>query len=172
MREAFAALVLTALFGAAPASAQSRDPNEKLPAKVVETCGLYAYKAIVTDVYDGDTVTADVDLGFNTWRREEKLRLFGIDAPEVRGKARPAGLRSRDALWERIMGREVVICTIKDRTGKYGRYLAEIWLGDENLNEWLVGEGLAVPYDGGKRTMSMVHLGGGATVRYERAALE
>lgn len=117
-----------------------------LPQIVKDECGLYAYAAEITEVYDGDTVTANVDLGFNTWRRGEKLRLFGIDAPEVRGDSRPAGLVSRDALRERILGKPVIICTIKDKTGKYGRYLAEIWLGEENINKWLLSTGLAELY--------------------------
>lgn len=116
------------------------------PADAPADCGLYAYRAIVTSVYDGDTVTADVDLGFKTWRRDERLRLYGIDAPEVRGAERPAGLRSRDALRSRISGKEVIICTIKDKTGKYGRYLAEIFLDQENINDWLLAQGYAAPY--------------------------
>ena len=47
---------------------------------------LYLYKAHVTDVYDADTITVNVDLGFNTWIHDEKIRLARIDAPEVRGK--------------------------------------------------------------------------------------
>jgi len=109
-------------------------------------CGLYAYKAEITEVYDGDTVTANVDLGFNTWRRDEKLRLYGIDAPEVRGDERADGLVSRDALRTRVLGREIIVCTIKDKTGKYGRYLAELYVDGENVNDWMVSAGYAKPY--------------------------
>jgi micrococcal nuclease len=116
--------------------------NASMPAH----CGLYAYKAEITEVYDGDTVTADVDLGFNTWRRDEKLRLYGIDAPEVRGDERANGLVSRDALRKRVLGRELIVCTIKDETGKYGRYLAELYLGGDNINDWMIAEGYAQPY--------------------------
>ena len=151
-----------------PGPALATEAEDKLPDPVVKACGFYAYRATITDVYDGDTVTADVDLGFSTWRRGERLRLFGIDAPEVRGADRQRGLVARDALRERVMDRDVVVCTIKDRTGKYGRYLAEIWLGEENVNDWLVASGHAIPYDGGKRALS-VRLGGGA--RYERVPM-
>ncbi|MEN0088347.1 MAG: thermonuclease family protein [Pseudomonadota bacterium] len=116
------------------------------PARVPADCGFYAYKAVITQVYDGDTVTADVDLGFKTWRRDERLRLFGIDAPELRGAERPDGLKSRDALRQRLLNQQVTICTIKDKTGKYGRYLAEIFLDGENINDWLLASGYAVPY--------------------------
>ena len=112
-----------------------------------ENCGIYTYKAIITEVYDGDTVTADIDLGFHTWRRDEKLRLFGIDAPEVRGNGKQSGFLSRDALRQRILGKNVTICTIKDKRGKYGRYLAKIFLADENINNWLVDGGFAKIYE-------------------------
>ena len=113
----------------------------------VDECGFYQYRALITDVYDGDTVTADIDLGFNTWRRGERLRLHGIDAPEVRGEERPKGLRSRDALRRRLLGREVTVCTIKDKTGKYGRYLVRIFDGTQPVNAWLVEQGFANVYD-------------------------
>jgi len=104
---------------------------------------LYAYKARITSVYDGDTVTADVDLGFRTWVHGEKLRLNRIDAPEVRGAERPEGLVSRDWLREKLVGKEVLIRTLKDKRGKYGRYLVEIILDGVNINDQLVQEGLA-----------------------------
>lgn len=104
---------------------------------------LYHYRAKIVAVYDGDTVTADIDLGFHVWLRGEKLRLIRINAPEVRGPERPQGLKSRDALRRHILGKKVIVETIKDRKGKYGRYLAEIWLGEENVNDWLVSQGLA-----------------------------
>ena len=164
-----ASLLLIAAMALAPPLARATDV---VPPAITQQCGLYAYRAQITAVYDGDSVTADVDLGFNTWRRDEKLRLFGIDAPEVRGKARPAGLRARDALRKRIEGREVIVCTIKDRTGKYGRYLAQIWLGAENINLWLIRQGHAVEYDGGRRSLMAAHGGSDRLPRFIRAALK
>ena len=103
----------------------------------------YLYDATVTDVYDGDTLTVDIDLGLHVWIRGEKLRLHRVNAPELRGEERPRGLVSRDWLRERVLDKSVVIETIRDKKGKYGRYLAEIWLGDENINDVLVNEGMA-----------------------------
>lgn len=109
---------------------------------VAET-DLYTYKARIIEVYDGDTVTADIDLGFHTWIHGEKLRLFRINAPEVRGPERPQGLISRDWLRNKLLDREVLIKTIKDKKGKYGRYLVEIYLDGLNINDQLVANGLA-----------------------------
>ncbi len=115
--------------------------------------GPYVYYADVIDVYDADTITANIDLGFHTWRREEKLRLAGIDAPEVRGKEKTEGKISRDWLRGQILNQKILIKTIKIKKkfrGKYGRYLVEVYRkdGDDctNLNDELVRLGYAEKY--------------------------
>ena len=109
---------------------------------------LFHYKAFVMSVYDGDTCTVNIDLGLGTWLHKEKLRISRINAPELRGKERKEGLKSRDFLRETIDGKEIMIQTIKDKKGKYGRYIAEIWLSSENdewinINDLLVEKGFA-----------------------------
>lgn len=104
---------------------------------------LYTYKAIVTKVYDGDTITVNIDLGLKTWIYGEKLRLYGINAPEVRGMERESGLLARDWLREQILDKEVVIETIKDRKGKYGRYLARVSLDGRDIIAEMVQAGYA-----------------------------
>lgn len=109
---------------------------------------LYYYKAKISAVYDGDTCTADIDLGLSTFRKGEKIRLARINAPELRGEQRPQGLISRDFLRNHILDKEVFIQTIKDKKGKYGRYLGEIWLFEENgslinINDVMVSAGFA-----------------------------
>ena len=113
---------------------------------------LYHYRAIVSSVYDGDTCTVDIDLGLGTWLKGEKLRLYRINAPELKKEEREAGLKSRDFLRGIIDGKEIIIQTVKDRKGKYGRYLAEILIADENgdlmnVNDLLVEKGFAVYKD-------------------------
>ena len=109
---------------------------------------LYLYKAHVTDAYDADTITVDIDLGFNTWIHGERIRLARINAPEVKGKEKVQGKLARDWLRERILGKEILLRTIKskkgaDSKGKYGRYLGEIMLDGENMNDALVEAGHA-----------------------------
>ena len=106
---------------------------------------LYHYKATIKDVYDGDTVTAVVDLGFLHYQ-EMKLRLYGIDTPEIRGEERERGLIVRDIVREMILDKEVEINSYKDKQGKYGRYLATIVVDGLNVNEWLVENGHAERY--------------------------
>jgi len=109
---------------------------------------LYHYKAIVTKVYDGDTITVDIDLGLHSWIKKERLRLSEIDTPEIRGKERPEGLIAAEYLRNLLLGQEIIIETIKDKKGKYGRYLARIHLLQEdgsylNVNIHMVTMGYA-----------------------------
>jgi micrococcal nuclease len=111
---------------------------------------MYTYKAIVKSIYDGDTIRADIDLGFGVILSDQSLRLLGIDAPEVRGEERPQGLASRKFVVERIpVGSEITITTVKDRKEKFGRYLATIFYGNDakNLNEELIAYGHARIYE-------------------------
>ncbi len=99
------------------------------------------YNAHVEYVYDGDTITVDVELGF-TISKEEKLRLARIDAPELRGAERPQGLIARDALRELIDGKDITFTN--EGTGKYGRTIAEVYIDDTiNVSDWLVRNGYA-----------------------------
>jgi len=107
---------------------------------------MYEYKATVTKVYDGDTITVDFDLGFGILIRKQKIRLYGINTPEVRGPEKPEGIISRDALRERILGKVVTIKTFRDKKGKYGRWLGEVFVEEENINQWLISEGYAKEY--------------------------
>jgi micrococcal nuclease len=111
------------------------------------TTNLYHYRAVVTAVYDGDTCTVDVDLGMKTWIRGEKLRLNRINAPEMTGSDKTAGLAARDFLRGRVLNQRVVVQTFKDAQEKYGRYLAELWREQDgtwrNVNDELVQAGHA-----------------------------
>lgn len=109
---------------------------------------MYTYKALITSVYDGDTVTALVDLGFHI-NVEIKVRLVGINAPEIKGSNKNAGIITRDRLREEILNKNVIIRTQKDKQEKYGRWLGEIWLpGDQSsINQKLIDEGLAIKYE-------------------------
>ncbi len=116
---------------------------------------LYYYRCHIISVYDGDTCKADFDLGLLTTRHKETLRLARIDAPEIRGAEREAGLKARDALRKLILDKQVIVRTYKDKREKYRRWLAEIWLPQEdgtylNVNDWMLENGYAEPYKGKK----------------------
>jgi micrococcal nuclease len=103
-------------------------------------------------VYDADTCTVDIDLGLGIWLRKQKLRFFGINAPEMRGPERPKGILARDFCRQLIDKKRIIIQTLDDGKGKYGRLLAIIWVEqaeDEwlNVNELLVEQGHAIAKD-------------------------
>ncbi len=104
---------------------------------------LYHYRARVVKVYDGDTITVDIDLGFKVSLAKEKIRLCRINTPEVRGASKIEGKKSRDWLRKKILDKEVILVTKKDKKGKYGRWLADVWLDDVCMNDELVKKGLA-----------------------------
>lgn len=109
---------------------------------------LFYYKGVITGVYDGDTVTVSFDLGMKVKREGLKVRLFGINAPELRGDTLIEARESRDFLRSSILNQSVIVQTIKDKKGKYGRYLAKIWkqnaCGDwDSINDLMVSEGFA-----------------------------
>jgi len=113
----------------------------------------YTYRAVVRSIYDGDTIRVDLDLGFGIWLHDQALRLTEIDTPEIRGVERPDGLRAKAFVEDMIPpGTEVIVRTFKDRTGKYGRWLAEVWRGVVCVNAALMAAGLAVPYGQDWRT--------------------
>lgn len=109
---------------------------------------VYEYHGKVVEVYDGDTMTVLLDLGFDVHFRA-RLRIEGIDAPELRGPERVEGLRVRDAVRERLTGKRVVV-TSKGK-GKYGRWIAAVLFVHEgevvDLGGWLLREGMAERYE-------------------------
>jgi micrococcal nuclease len=108
----------------------------------------YFYDAIVIGVHDGDTITVDIDLGFGIIIKKQKIRLYGINAPELRfsGDTNASGITSKIWLAEKILNKKIVVKTTQDKKEKYGRWLGEIFLNDENINELMVNEGLAIKY--------------------------
>ena len=113
---------------------------------------MYTYKAKVISVYDGDTITCLLDLGFNI-HVKEKFRLYGIDTPEIRTKdlnEKKEGYRAKNRLVELIDNKEIYIKVLKK--GKFGRWVSKIYLTendcleDNTINQQLIDEGLAKPF--------------------------
>lgn len=128
---------------------------------------LWHFRVFVTRVIDGDTAEVICDLGFGNMRIE-RIRFLGIDTPELRPRKgtdeekaaeKVAAIAAKQRVIELIEGREVIIRSAK--AGKFGRWLADIYLpddiiselgrvatGDEppTVNQLLLDEGHAVPY--------------------------
>jgi endonuclease YncB( thermonuclease family) len=101
-----------------------------------------AYSAKVVGVTDGDTITV-----LTRDRRQVKVRLHGIDAPE---SAQPYGTRAKQRTSELSFGQAVTVQP-KD-TDRYGRTVAIVVLPDgRSLSHELVGDGLAWWYESVRR---------------------
>ena len=112
---------------------------------------MYEYNCKIVRVVDGDTVDVDIDLGFDTWKCGERIRLFGVDCPECRSRdkeEKAAGLAAKDFVKRLLHDGGTYTLTTKEK-GKFGRYLGVIMLSDKtSVNAALVSENLAVPYHG------------------------
>lgn len=117
----------------------------------------YNYKAKVTKVIDADTYDLSIDLGFNVWVKQ-RVRLYGIDAYEKKTKKGKEGIKLAERLLEGSnYAVEVKIIKNKkgkQRKGKYGRWLAEIYLRGGSIGDSLMFNKLAKSYFGGKRNKS------------------
>lgn len=113
---------------------------------------MYEYKAKLIRVVDGDTIDADIDLGFGVWVKQ-RIKLFGINTPDSQSHdptIKDAGQAARNKLIE-ILPREFVVQTILNKRGKFGRVLGNIYVQlDENtrveINQQMVDEGAATQY--------------------------
>lgn len=112
---------------------------------------MYEYNCKIRRVVDGDTIDVDIDLGFDTWKCGERIRLFGVDCPECRSRdkeEKAAGLAAKDFVKRLLHDGGAYTLTTKEK-GKFGRYLGVIMLSDRtSVNAALVSENLAVPYHG------------------------
>ena len=106
----------------------------------------YFYEATLVRVIDGDTIDVELDLGFGI-SYKTRLRLYGINCPEINTEK---GKKARTFVESVLTNRKFYVKTIKDRKGKYGRYLAIIFIIDngdmESLNKMLANKGLAKEY--------------------------
>lgn len=109
---------------------------------------MYDYPAKLRRVVDGDTIDLDIDLGLRH-HDYARLRLLGVDTPEIYRVPQDsdeyrAGLRAKQFVEDWFAAHEkVLVRTHKDRTGKFGRWLAEVtnMAQTESLNEMLRNEG-------------------------------
>lgn len=109
---------------------------------------LFTYRTPAIRVVDGDTLAVTIDLPpYN--EIDKKLRLRGINCPEMDTPAGNAAKRFVQALLDRA--KSVLVTTTKP--DKYDRYLADVFLVSESgeeifLNNALLESGHAVRMDG------------------------
>ena len=109
---------------------------------------MYSYKFKVVRVVDGDTIDVLINLGFNTFT-QQRVRLAGIDAPEIRGQTDEVEAMGRQAtqwLANRLADTDGLRLESQKGQGKYGRYLVTFYDLDVDINQQMIDLGLAWPY--------------------------
>ena len=115
----------------------------------------------IVKVLDGDTIDVEIDLGFDLYKKE-RVRIAGVDTPEKRTRdleEKELGIDATNWLKEKLESTlagddELTIRTeLHGGVGKYGRLLGWLYIGEESisLNEQMIDEGYAWPYDGGTK---------------------
>ena len=115
-------------------------------------------------VVDGDTIDADIDLGFDI-SLTKRIRLAGVDTPESRtadANEKKYGLESKEWLKKKVEGaKNILIKTeLPDSTEKYGRIIGHLFINDQDtsLNDQMIVEGYAWEYDGGTKKKNFAEL--------------
>lgn len=112
----------------------------------------------VIKVYDGDTITIASKMPFiNSPIYRFSVRLSGIDSPEIKGKTiieKELAINARDALQNKIMNKTITLKNVS--LEKYGRILADVYCDGIHINQWMLDNKFALPYDGGTKVSEWI----------------
>ena len=95
----------------------------------------------IPNITDGDTIKI----------LNKRIRFHGIDTPEKKqiciknSREYRCGQEATNALIKKINGK-LVTCKVQDKLDRYKRYIGVCFLGDVDLNKWMVRNGYAVAY--------------------------
>lgn len=107
----------------------------------------------VIKVYDGDTITIASKLPYDgSPLYRFSVRLNGIDAPEIKTKSeeeKKLAQKAKEKMSDLVLGKTVILKNVQ--TEKYGRILADVYVENIHLNEYMIEQGLAVRYNGGTK---------------------
>jgi micrococcal nuclease len=120
---------------------------------------MYEYRCKVVHIVDGDTVDVDIDLGFGVWIHNERIRLYGMDAPESRTRdleEKKFGILAKEFVQAKLPlgSTQKLVTKSYDSTGKYGRILGTFKVFDfvtdseQTLTEIMIRDHYAVAYYG------------------------
>ena len=107
-------------------------------------------EGVVVKVYDGDTITLAAQLPYpESPMYRFQVRLNGIDCPEIKGKnidEKTAALNAKIEMTHLVMNKTVQLKNVG--VEKYGRILADVYVGELHVNQWMLDKKFAVPYGG------------------------
>ena len=110
--------------------------------------------AVYLQNYDGDTIRFNLPDYPPIVGNDIRVRVNGIDTPEIKGKCEKEkydAKQARDLVADILRDAEKI--TLKNmKRGKYFRIAADVIIDGENLADMLIQAGMAIRYDGGKKT--------------------
>ena len=108
----------------------------------------------VISVYDGDTFRVDIDSLSPIVGKNIRIRLNGVDTPEIQGKCqyeKDLALKARDFVRSKLDNAKEIKLT-KLQRGKYFRVIADVYVDSVSLEQELLENELAYKYSGGKKS--------------------
>jgi len=121
-----------------------------LTASAAEKVYKETFVATVVSVYDGDTLTVDIDAMPPVFGDNIGIRVYGIDTPEMKGPFKKEATKARDLVRSLCkIGSTIELSNI--RRDKYFRLDADVICSGKNVGEELLKRGMAKPYFGGKK---------------------
>ena len=109
----------------------------------------------VISVYDGDTIRVNIDSYPDIIGENIRVRLKGIDAPEIKGKCQKEidlAIMARDYLRNAINKSNQIELRNIER-GKYFRIVGELYVNGENISEELLRKNLVQQYKTKKKKL-------------------
>jgi len=103
-------------------AAQQAKPSQPKPVQSKPKPAITVIPVVVSRVIDGDTFEAKVD------GKTERIRLIGINTPEIHGKIEKYGKEASNYTKKQLEGKKVYLELDVQHRDKYGRLLAYVWL--------------------------------------------
>ncbi|MEK6882381.1 MAG: thermonuclease family protein [Nanoarchaeota archaeon] len=100
---------------------------------------LYLYKAKIINIVDGDTIDAEIDVGFKL-KTVQRLRLLGVNTAETHSKDLDQKLLAKQAteFTSKLLDKNVIIQT--EKSDAFGRYLAKVFYIENGIEKDLSNE--------------------------------
>jgi len=114
---------------------------------------MYDYKCKLVQVLDGNTIEAEIDLGFNIIIKQ-RIRLFGVDTPSLQNASseiRENAIIAKNQLIA-ILPSEFIVETIIKKRGKFGRIMGTLYTHQDItlrkcINDELIAHGFATRHE-------------------------
>lgn len=102
----------------------------------------FIYSATCDRVIDGDTIIAQVDLGFRVYIKIP-IRVRGVNAPELHGATKEAGLAAKQYVTDLLAGKTLLVQSFKDDQS-FARWVCDVWVDTSLLADLVINSGHGV----------------------------